>query len=191
MEPDMGNCHFVCIALSVQFPLMSIRSVCSWWLISKCHWYAPRCKRWHDDSPSLSHGRTPHNCILITHLNAISNELGHWHFICVWHMNLSFAMRFSNMPYFKQPLRRNAITKCHKKLGYIYIYMYICICIYIYINMPIHNCAVCLSQDYLHWAPIDVMLLPNMSPDLNIVENISSYKNHHINAAAILSRNAE
>ena len=63
--------------------LMSTRSVrSSWGHIPHCHWYAPRFKRWRDaalikglqlnksltdGSPSPSHDRSAHNCIL-THI---------------------------------------------------------------------------------------------------------------------------
>ena len=38
----------------------------------------------------------------------------HSYFICLWHLHLSFAARFSNMPYFRQSLSRNAITKFYQ-----------------------------------------------------------------------------
>ena len=38
----------------------------------------------------------------------------HWYFFCTWHLHLIFVARFSNMPYFRQSLSRNAITKFYQ-----------------------------------------------------------------------------
>ena len=46
-------------------------------------------------------------------------------------------------------------------------------------------------SEYLHRAAVDVMLWPSMGPDLTIIENIWSCMSCHINAAAVLPRNAE
>ena len=59
----------------------------------------------------LFHGRTTQHCILVAWLNAVSND------ICMWHQHLSFAARFANMPYCRQP--RNAITK-FDQIRYLY-----------------------------------------------------------------------
>ena len=69
-----------------------------------------------NDSSSLLHGRTTHHCVLTAYLNTVSNDL--WptlilHFM--WHLRLNFAARFFfNMPYFRQSLSRNAITKFYQ-----------------------------------------------------------------------------
>ena len=93
-----------------------------------CHWYGPHYKCLHemqpwlrlikpftDDLSSLFHGRTTHYCILTAYLNAICNEF--WPplvFNFMWPLHISFAARFSNMPFFRQSLSRNAITKFYQ-----------------------------------------------------------------------------
>ena len=98
-----------------------------WRRIMHCHWYTLQALAWDaalikadltftDDSWSLFHGRVTHHCISTAYLNAISNEL--WPtlvFLFMWPLHLSFAVCFSNMPYFRQSLSRNAIMKFYQK----------------------------------------------------------------------------
>ena len=42
-----------------------------------------------------------------------------WYLFYMWHLHFSFAARFSNMPYFRQLLSRNGITKFYE-IWYVY-----------------------------------------------------------------------
>ena len=93
--------------------------------ILHCHWYAPRRKHRHDaallsvftskldkvftdDTPSLSRGRTTHNCISTAYFNAILVSCGkHWYFICMWHLDFSFFL--------------NSLFQCNFSLFHLYV----------------------------------------------------------------------
>ena len=98
------------LTLSIRAPLQTL----AWDPALKKAFTSLLLKAFADDSRSVFCGRTIHNFILVSYLNAVSSELCQTLvFHSSGHLFLSFATRFSNMPYFRQSLSRYAMTKCY------------------------------------------------------------------------------